>query len=59
MLTKHETFSNFLSPIALELPRWQSFLVLVTMAMSLLIVDVWCGGHRCPAGGAVPQAGRF
>ena len=41
VLVKHETFSNFLSPIALELPRWQSFLCLVTMVMSLLVVDVW------------------
>ena len=43
-LVKHETFSNFLSPVPLELPRWQNFMSLVTMIMSVLVVDVWCGG---------------
>ena len=41
ILTKHETFSNFLSPVPLELPRWQSFMVLVTMVLSVLVTDVW------------------
>ena len=33
--------------MALELPRWQNVMVLVTMIMSVLIVDVWCG-QPCP-----------
>ena len=33
------TRSNFLSPVALELPRWQQFMVLVTMFMGVLVVD--------------------
>ena len=41
LLVKHETFSNFLSPVPLELPRWQNFMSLVTMIMSVLVVDVW------------------
>ena len=43
-LVKHETFSNFLSPVPLELPRWQNFMSLVTMIMGVLVVDVWCAG---------------
>ena len=31
--------SNFLSPVALELPRWQQFMVLMTMIMGVLVVD--------------------
>ena len=41
LLVKHETLSTFLSPVALQLPRWQSFMALVTMIMSVLVVDVW------------------
>ena len=49
-LVKHETFSNFLSPVPLELPRWQNFMALVTMIMSVLVVDVWCGAPRRRSG---------
>jgi len=27
LLVKHETFSNFFSPVPLELPRWKNFMV--------------------------------
>ena len=40
-LVKHETASVFLSPVALELPRWQAFMCLVTMLVSLLVTDIW------------------
>lgn len=41
VLVRHETFGTFLSPVSEGMPRWQKFMLLFTMIMSVLVVDVW------------------
>ena len=46
LLTKHETFSNFTSPVPLELMRWQQFTLLArtsSLNLSLLLLSLTLG----------------
>lgn len=46
MMRSHDTFSAFLAPPTLPVMRWQRWLVIFTLILTVLTVDIWLYWNR-------------